>query len=257
MDLPLDGRSGLFHSLQSLAMLILAFNNPLVGGRLFMGSTCKSSRLESPCVPSHVLPHAPVGAHIHRSRAPILQVMSPFKPAERSIETETARSEPGNELLDLNRENVELVLNEMRPYLVADGGNVTVVDIDEGVVKLQLQGACHGCPSSTVTMSNGLERGLLAKIPDIVSVQQVFPTGSAGEVTEEGVEVVLEEIRKFLKNFKTTVKLVELQPDGAQPTVRVAFAGPGAKIAAVRQELIHRVRRKFPVIANVVIDVSG
>merc|ERR1719183_2875171 len=79
--------------------------------------------------------------------------------------------------LDLTLENVEAVLDEMRPYLIADGGNVAVVDIDGGVVRLELQGACGSCPSSTMTMKMGLERGLREKIPEIVAVEQVAPDG--------------------------------------------------------------------------------
>eukprot|EP00965_Chrysotila_dentata_P077069 2544713-Pleurochrysis_carterae.AAC.3 len=79
--------------------------------------------------------------------------------------------------LALTLENVELVLDEMRPYLMADGGNVAVADIDGGVVRLELQGACGTCPSSTMTMKMGLERGLREKIPEIVEVEQVAPDG--------------------------------------------------------------------------------
>ena len=63
--------------------------------------------------------------------------------------------------LPLTLENVELVLDEMRPYLLADGGNVAVREIDGATVVLELQGACGTCPSSSMTMKLGLERGLL------------------------------------------------------------------------------------------------
>ena len=52
----------------------------------------------------------------------------------------------------LTRDNVEDVLNELRPYLMADGGNVELVDIDGPIVKLRLQGACGSCPSSAMTL---------------------------------------------------------------------------------------------------------
>ena len=88
--------------------------------------------------------------------------------------------------LPLTLDNVELVLDDMRPYLMADGGNVAVVDIEGGIVKLELQGACGSCPSSTMTMKMGLERGLLEKIPEIVAVEQVQPEGP--QLTQEGIE---------------------------------------------------------------------
>ncbi len=76
--------------------------------------------------------------------------------------------------LALTRENVEQVLNELRPYLMADGGNVELVDIDGPVVKLRLQGACGACPSSTMTLKLGIERRLRECIPEIAEVEQVF-----------------------------------------------------------------------------------
>lgn len=61
---------------------------------------------------------------------------------------------------ELTLENVEMILDEMRPFLIADGGNVEVDEIDGPVVRLQLIGACGSCPSSTMTMKMGLERRL-------------------------------------------------------------------------------------------------
>ncbi len=78
-----------------------------------------------------------------------------------------------NALLDLTPENVETVLDELRPYLMADGGNVELVELDGPVVKLRLQGACGSCPSSTMTLRMGIERKLRQMIPDIVEVMQV------------------------------------------------------------------------------------
>jgi Fe-S cluster biogenesis protein NfuA len=74
----------------------------------------------------------------------------------------------------LTLENVETVLDEMRPYLMADGGNVEVVDLDGPIVKVRLQGACGSCPSSTMTLKMGLERRLREMIPEIAEVEQVL-----------------------------------------------------------------------------------
>ncbi|MEA5469529.1 MULTISPECIES: NifU family protein [unclassified Spirulina] len=76
--------------------------------------------------------------------------------------------------LALTDENVETVLDEMRPYLMADGGNVELVDIDGPIVKVRLQGACGACPSSTMTLKMGIERRLREKIPEVVEVEQVM-----------------------------------------------------------------------------------
>jgi Fe-S cluster biogenesis protein NfuA len=78
------------------------------------------------------------------------------------------------EALALNNQNVETILDEMRPYLISDGGNVELVEIDGPVVKLRLQGACGSCPSSTMTLRMGIERRLRDAIPEIEEVEQVF-----------------------------------------------------------------------------------
>ncbi|MBC6476998.1 MAG: NifU family protein [Hormoscilla sp. GUM202] len=76
--------------------------------------------------------------------------------------------------LELTPENVETVLDELRPYLMADGGNVELTEIDGPVVKLRLQGACGSCPSSTMTLKMGIERRLREYIPEIAEVEQVL-----------------------------------------------------------------------------------
>ncbi len=76
--------------------------------------------------------------------------------------------------MELTLDNVETVLDEMRPYLMADGGNVEVVELDGPVVKLRLQGACGSCPSSTMTLRMGIERRLREMIPEIAEVEQVL-----------------------------------------------------------------------------------
>ena len=76
--------------------------------------------------------------------------------------------------LALTQDNVENVLDELRPYLMADGGNVELVDIEGPTVKLKLQGACGSCPSSAMTLKMGIERRLREKIPEIAEVEQVL-----------------------------------------------------------------------------------
>ncbi len=76
--------------------------------------------------------------------------------------------------LALTTENVETVLDEMRPYLMADGGNVELVEIEGPIVKLRLQGACGTCPSSAMTLRMGIERRLREFIPEIGEIEQVM-----------------------------------------------------------------------------------
>jgi len=68
------------------------------------------------------------------------------------------------------REKVEEILDMIRPSLVADGGNVELVDVVDGVVKLKLTGACAGCPMSTMTLKSGIERILKQEIPEVKEV---------------------------------------------------------------------------------------
>ena len=75
--------------------------------------------------------------------------------------------------LALTEPNVEQVLDELRPYLMADGGNVELVELDGPIVKLRLNGACGSCPSSAMTLRMGIERRLREFIPEIAEIQQV------------------------------------------------------------------------------------
>ncbi len=68
------------------------------------------------------------------------------------------------------RDKVEVALGKIRPALVADGGNVELVDVSDGTVKVKLTGACAGCPMSTMTLKMGIERILKQEIPEIKSV---------------------------------------------------------------------------------------
>ncbi|ANE23099.1 MAG: NifU family protein [Eggerthellaceae bacterium] len=70
-----------------------------------------------------------------------------------------------------NREDVAAVLELIRPSLQADGGDVSLVDVQEdGTVVVELQGACHGCPMSQMTLANGIERILKDRVPGVVKV---------------------------------------------------------------------------------------
>jgi len=69
------------------------------------------------------------------------------------------------------KEAVQKVLEKIRPNLQADGGDVELIDVsDDGVVKVKLTGACHGCPMAQMTLKNGIERLLKQEIPAVKSV---------------------------------------------------------------------------------------
>ncbi|HEX7320024.1 MAG TPA: NifU family protein [bacterium] len=73
------------------------------------------------------------------------------------------------------REKVESVLNQIRPDLQRDGGDLELVDVsNDGVVKVKLTGACGGCPMSMITLKMAIEKRLKEAIPEIKTVEQVF-----------------------------------------------------------------------------------
>ncbi|GEN47016.1 Fe-S cluster biogenesis protein NfuA [Alkalibacillus filiformis] len=71
-------------------------------------------------------------------------------------------------------EQVQEVIGKLRPFLLRDGGDVELVDVDEGIVLLRLKGACGNCPSSAITLKAGIERALVAEVPGVKEVEQIF-----------------------------------------------------------------------------------
>jgi len=71
------------------------------------------------------------------------------------------------------REKVEGALGEIRPSLQADGGDVELVDMENGIVKVRLTGACGGCPMSQITLKQGIEQYIKNVIPEVISVEGV------------------------------------------------------------------------------------
>jgi Fe-S cluster biogenesis protein NfuA len=68
------------------------------------------------------------------------------------------------------REKVEKVIDEIRPFLQADGGNIELIDVQEGFVKVKLVGACGSCPMSQLTLKRGVEARLKEKVPEVKEV---------------------------------------------------------------------------------------
>ena len=71
------------------------------------------------------------------------------------------------------KEQVQTVLDKIRPSLQADGGDVELVDVEEGIVKVKLTGACAGCPMSQMTLKMGIEKFLKKEIPEVKEVVSV------------------------------------------------------------------------------------
>jgi len=153
-------------------------------------------------------------------------------------------------VMALTQENVEQVLEELRPYLIADGGNVSLAGIDGATVRLVLEGACGTCPSSTVTLRMGIETRLKEKIPEIEAVVQEESSGP--ELNEQNIDKVLDEVRPFLKIAGGKIQLVGIYGlDSPAPSVSLKMSGGGAAVDSVRLEIIHRLKRNFPKLVNV------
>lgn len=72
------------------------------------------------------------------------------------------------------KEDVSRAIQDVRPSLQADGGDIELVSVDEaGLVKVRLKGACNGCPMATMTLKQGVERYLKQKVPGVTSVESV------------------------------------------------------------------------------------
>ena len=72
------------------------------------------------------------------------------------------------------RERVQNVINLIRPAVQADGGDIELVDVAaDGVVQIRFHGACHGCPSSNLTLQHGIERNLRDRVPEVTRVVPV------------------------------------------------------------------------------------
>ena len=157
-----------------------------------------------------------------------------------------------DEQFPLTLDNVEMILDELRPYLISDGGNVRVAGIEGPVVKLELEGACGTCPSSTMTMKMGLERRLKEAIPEISDVVQSLP--DVPDMDEAAVDEVLDGVRPFLSVAGGSIELVSLSGvGGPQPTVLLKLAGKSASLHSVKQEISQRIHRHF-MAAGMVVD---
>ena len=170
-------------------------------------------------------------------------VVSPFaaeaaaaEKAETAAESSEGRSadEP---LLELTPENVDEALDEVRPYLIADGGNVELVKIENGIVAVRLNGACGTCASSSATMKGGIEKLLKKKfgpaVDEVVNVGEDLP-----EMTVETIEEYLGKLRNSITQHGGEVSVESLE----RGVCVLKFKGPQALAFSIAQAL----KTKFP-----------
>jgi Fe-S cluster biogenesis protein NfuA len=77
------------------------------------------------------------------------------------------------QLTEIEKQIVTLLNEEIRPAIAQDGGDLTYMGFEDGIVKLQMIGACGTCPSSTLTLKMGIERLLMEEIPEVRAVEQI------------------------------------------------------------------------------------
>ncbi|VAI06268.1 unnamed protein product [Triticum turgidum subsp. durum] len=147
---------------------------------------------------------------------------------------------------ELTPGNVDRVLDDVRPYLISDGGDVAVVSVEDGVVSLRLEGACSSCPSSTTTMNMGIERVLKEKFGDAIKdIRQVFDGDQQPEeTTPEAVNRHLDILRPAIANYGGSAKVLAV--DGEDCLVK--YDGPESIGSGVKAAI----KEKFPDITNVV-----
>ena len=153
-------------------------------------------------------------------------VVSPF---DANKENEVAIPERTTDVpLVFNAENVDKVLDEVRPYLISDGGNVAVDRVDEEAknVYLKLEGACGSCASSTVTMQMGIERTLRENFEDLNEVLQVDSDTEPAvtELTREAVEDEVNRLGSAISAMGGVVRLLAV--DSATGVVKLMYRGP-------------------------------
>ena len=172
-------------------------------------------------------------------------VVSPFEAGENSA---NAASEAAASLgeLEFTPASVDEVLNRVRPYLVADGGDVAVVEVKPETkdVVLRLEGACGSCPSSTTTMKMGIERVLRERWPDLGSVSRdTDPENQTFDV--ETVENLLAPISGAVTKLGATLTV---KSAGAEPgLVEILYKGPenvryGVELSLLDSPLVTEVR---------------
>lgn len=146
---------------------------------------------------------------------------SPFEGMNATSKSADDMPEAQKSSEEMTVESVDRALDEVRPYLIQDGGNVEVVSVVNGAVALRLSGACGDCPSSTTTMKMGLERRLREvfgdAVTDVYQVQLVQP-----ESTIDTVNTHLDFLRPAISNYGGSVEVLKVE-DGV---CEIKYEGP-------------------------------
>lgn len=183
-----------------------------------------------------------------------IEMVSPFQDvADAMLRKGKVRSEEEEENKKkiyprLTKETVDEALEEIRPYVINDGGNIEVVAVSEedGIVAVRLLGACASCASSQATMKGGVESVLRKTFGEKAFKEVINVSGDVGqappELTKEAVGAHLKSIEDRVKGYGGFVKCLEV--DGRKGNVVLGFRGPKPLAAATAQSL----QKTFPFI---------
>jgi len=175
--------------------------------------------------------------------APSGPLVSPFQKAaaHRSIggSVDMADARP------MTKESVDQVLNEVRPYLVADGGDVEVVEVENGYVFLRLQGSCSTCASSQATMKMGIERSLKLAFGD--QLKDVIQVDKQDVITAsvQSIDMHLNMLRGAINNFGGSVEVLDVKKD----TCLLRYKGP----KPIGKGVQAAIKDRFPEIKEVIL----
>jgi Fe-S cluster biogenesis protein NfuA len=170
-------------------------------------------------------------------------IVTPF--ARASVHRSVGNVEDPTSMRDMTVESVDAALDDVRPYLMADGGNVEVVSVEGGVVALELQGACGTCPSSSATMKMGIERALRAAFGE--QLKEVLSVGGASGppvATEESVDMHLNMLRGAVAAYGGSVEVDAVESGVA--TLR--YNGP----KPIGYGIVAAVKDKFPDLRQII-----
>lgn len=229
-----------------------AHHRPLLASPIMASLTTTwlpKTPIHSPKIPakSHQYPQSMLLKRCRLTSQRSIFLRSATRASNASAAAESSSSSPGlysAQKFELTVPNVDLVLEDVRPYLISDGGNVDVVSVEDGVVSLKLQGACGSCPSSTTTMKMGIERVLKEKFGDALKdIQQVYDEENR-ETTVEAVNGHLDILRPAIKNFGGSVEVLSVEGGDCH----VNYVGPESIGSGIRAAI----KEKFPDIVNVV-----
>ncbi|PXF47887.1 NifU-like protein 1, chloroplastic [Gracilariopsis chorda] len=160
-------------------------------------------------------------------------IISPF-------ESDPLANSEKKELMELSALNVDIVLDEVRPFLVSDGGNVSVinVDIEAGRVELELEGACSSCASATTTMKLGIEKVMKERFGDRLREVVAVDAQMASEgLSIESCEQALDSLKETLRGLGAYVSVYEID----EGEVVLSFTGPNNLKYGVEKALLEKV----------------